>query len=171
MMSVLGIPRSSVRLPAPLATIIPKHRRRAWTQLQKTLGLRLPDLVRPRWVTESVVVAVSLVVAATFFLVVELGMWTALPMWGILGVACLVSFVFYQATESLAVEFRLEFATIGGLAKALLQKNHAAISDEFDRVNADEVWETLRALIVAQLDVPLSDVTKEANFVKNLGLT
>ena len=169
LMLVLEIPRSGVRPPVPLATIISTHRRRFWADLQRTLGLRLPELVRPRWVTRSATaVAVCLVAAAAVFLVAELGISAAVvPIWG---TVCLVSYVVYQTTKPLAVEFRPDFATIGGLTKAVLRKNYAAISDECDRASADEAWETLRAIIVEQLGVRAGDVTREASFVKDLGV-
>ncbi len=165
----LGVPRSGVRPPAPLATIITTRRRRVWVNLRKTLGLRLPELARPRWVTRSAIaVAACLVIPAAVFLVADLGISGGVLR--TLGTICLVSYVLYQGTRPLAVEFRPEFATIAGLTKAVLKKNYAAISDECDRANVDEVWETLRAIIVEQLGVPLSDVTREASFAKDLGI-
>jgi hypothetical protein len=64
--------------------------------------------------------------------------------------------------------FRPAVVTVGGLTKAILQQNHATISDRCWRVNAEEVWDTLQNLIVDQLGVRAEDVTKEASFAKDL---
>jgi hypothetical protein len=83
---------------------------------------------------------------------------------------CVLTYVLDKGTEPLAVEFHPAFADVGGLTKSILRRNYGAISDACQRTSADEVWDTLRALIVEQLGVRLDDVTKEASFVKDLGV-
>ena len=167
LMSVLRIARGDVRLSSALNALIPSHRRQTWAELQRSLGLRLPELMRPLWVT---VLATALGVIATIVAFVILVARSGFPIAvvSILFVAVLVRAILYQATKPLAREFWPEFATVGGLTKAVLRRNYGAISDEAQRANADDVWETLRAVIVDQLGVRPDDVTKEANFVTDL---
>ena len=161
LMSVLGVPRNNIRLSSCLTAIIPTRRRQRWSDLHKAMGLRLPELVRPRWVTAvTIVVGCALVIEAAAMLGIVLAFW----------VMALVIYALYQATKPLAVAFPRECATVGGLTESILRKNYGAISDECQLANAEGVWQTLRALIAEQLGVRLDDVTKESNFVKDLGV-
>ncbi len=61
LMSVLQIPRDSVRVSTELSAIIPRRRRRTWRAIEKATGYRLPLLRRPRWfVTLATLAAVVL---------------------------------------------------------------------------------------------------------------
>lgn len=169
LMSVCGIARRDVQLSLDLSTVIPRRRRRVWSDLQTTLELRLPELKRPVWAKAFAVAAACGLTAATAVLLAG--------RWGIGGaifsvfVIMPIGIAFEWITRPLAVELRPEFSTVGCLAKAILQKNYGVISDEYNRVNADEVWNTLRTMIADQLGVRPEEVTKEANFVKDLGLS
>ena len=90
--------------------------------------------------------------------------------WPNLFLMAAIIFILYQGTKPLAVMFRREFATVGGLTKCILQENFGAISDDCQRANAKEAWNALRAIIVEQLGVRPDDVTKEARFVEDLGV-
>ncbi len=168
LMSVLGVARSDVRVSSDLNAIIPNHRRQAWADLQNVIGLRLPTLMRPKWVTvTATALGGALVVAAGVFTTARMGFATAI--FPILCVAGAISYILCQATKPLVPLFRPAFVTAGGLTKEILQRNYGAISDECLRANAVEVWDILRNLIVEQLGVRPEDVTKEASFVKDLG--
>jgi hypothetical protein len=125
------------------------------------MGLRLPDLVRPRWVTAmATVVGCALSIGITAFLMATVAFF----------VMCAVAYLIYQGTKPLAVAFRPEFATVGGLTKSILRRNYGAISDECQRANAEDVWRTLRTLIAEHLGVHEDNVTKAASFVKDLNV-
>jgi len=170
LMSVFGMARSDVRLSLDLAAIIPTRRRQRWSDLQQAVGLRLPELVRPVWVTATATtIGCVVVVGTTIFLAASLGFPVAVVL-DLLFIIWMVVYVFYHGTKPLAVAFRPEFATVGDLTKSILRRNYGAISDECQRANPEEIWTTLRALIAEQLGVRLDDVTKEANFVKDLNV-
>lgn len=161
LISVLGIGRNDVQLSSCLTAIIPTHRRRRWLELHKAMGLRLPELVRPRWVTAvAIAVGCALVIDAATIIGIVLAFWIIWP----------VAFALYFVTEPLAVVFPRECATVGGLTEAILRKNYGAISDECQRSNAEDVWRTLRDLIAEQLGIRPDDVRKEASFVKDVGV-
>jgi acyl carrier protein len=169
-MTVLGLARKDVHLSSELARVIPSRRRKTWSDLQAAMGLRLPELVRPGWVTAMTTTAgIAIVIAASIFLILATRVRTtggAIAL--IVCIMCAVSYVLYQATRPFAVAFRPEFATVGGLTKSILHHNYGVISDKWQRANAEEVWTTLRTLIVEQLGVRPEDVTKEASFVEDL---
>jgi acyl carrier protein len=165
--SICGLARRDVHPSIETAKVIPAMRRRRWSQLQASMGLRLPALRRPAWVTATAtILGCALVVAAAVFLAAR-GGTTAIVLLG----ACVivaVPWLLYQVTLPLAVVIPTECATVGGLAKAILQKNYGAISDQCQRANAEEAWTALRDLIVKQLGVRPDEVTREASFVKDL---
>jgi hypothetical protein len=152
-----------------LATLIPIHRRKRWSALQEALGLRLPQLVRPLWVTViTTAIGLALIAAACRLLDARLGpgtTWIGFPI-----VICMVPYVLYHLTKPMATSFRQEFATVGGLAKSLLRKNYGALSDQCQRANPAEIWSALCALIGEVLGVRPSQLTAETNFVKDLGV-
>jgi acyl carrier protein len=162
LMSVLGIARSDVRLSSDLNAIIPTRRRQAWSDLHRVMGLRLPELVRPAWVKAAVILG-SCAIGTAIFVFGRAALVTAFL------TTLVAMYVLFQATKPLAVMFHRKFATVGGLTKCILQKNFGAISDSCQRANAEEVWDTLRCVIVEQLGVRPDDVTKEARFVEDFG--
>ncbi len=167
LISVLQIARSEVRLSSDLHVLIPNRRRETWAGLRESMGLRLPELIRPVWVKVLITALGGASTIAAFMLIVDkIGFQTAI--FPIILVVAVVSIVLYLATIPLEVEFGPDFATVGGLTKAILRRNYGAISDECQRANAEEVWNTLRSLIAEQLGVSLEDVTKDVSFVKDL---
>ena len=169
LMSVLGIARNDIRATSDLNAIIPARRRHVWSVLQSAIGLRLPDLVRPGWVKALATAAGCALVFAIF-----VSHWARVEVtgavWSDFLVMVAINYILYQGTKPLAVMFQTEFTTVGGLTKCILQKNYGAISDSCNRANAEEAWNTLRALIAEQLGVRPEDVTKEARFVEDLGV-
>ena len=126
------------------------------------MGLRLPELVRPAWVKAAVILG-SCAIGTAIFVFGRAALVTAFL------TTLVAMYVLFQATKPLAVMFHRKFATVGGLTKCILQKNFGAISDSCQRANAEEVWDTLRCVIVEQLGVRPDDVTKEARFVEDFG--
>ena len=169
LISVLGIAKSDVRLASDMNTIIPARRRPVWSDLQEAIGLRLPELVRPVWV-KGIATAVggALVIAIFEFLGVRVG--RAGVICALLIIPPLIIYLLYLGTKPCAVAFRPEFGTVGGLTKCILRKNYGAISDDCQRANVEEVWNTLRTLVGEQLGVSPNQVTKEARFVEDLGV-
>lgn len=167
LMSVFGLARNDVRPTLDLAAVIPNDRRRRWSDLQESVGLRLPELVRPRWVTAMVtVLGCILIIATAAYLVATMGQGAVMLGFFIMWI---VVYLLYQGTKPLAVVFRPEFATVGGLTKFVLYKNFRAISDEGQRASAEDVWSTLRTLVAEQLGVRADEVTKDSSFVRDLG--
>jgi acyl carrier protein len=167
LMSVLKSSRDDIRLLSALNKLIPTDRRRTWAELQWSLKLRLPDLARPLWVA-ILGTALGIITTVVAFVYLVAGIGVSLAIISAIFVAFVIYGILYLATKPLAREFRPEFATVGGLTKAVLRLNYGAISDEAQRANAGDVWNTLRAIIVEQLGVRPDDVTKEANFVTDL---
>ncbi len=167
LMLVLQVPRNSVRVSTEVSAIIPKHRRRSWRALEKATGFRLPFLRRPGWVvTLGTVTAIGLGVATPALLGLKPfggGVIVALLSMGLL------AYALFWLTEILAYEFPPDVATVGQLAKATLARNYQPIVAESKKSATDaEVWDMLQRIIGEQLGVRIDQLTKEANFVKDL---
>jgi acyl carrier protein len=167
LMLVLQMPRNSVRVSTELSAVIPKQRRRTWRALEKATGFRLPFLRRPRWVvTLGAPAAIGLGIATPALLGLK-------PFGGGVIVAILstgvFAYVLFWLTWLLAYEFPPDVSTVGQLAKATLARNYRPIVAESKKSATDaEVWEILQRIIVEQLGVRIDQLTKEANFVKDI---
>jgi hypothetical protein len=164
--SVLHIPRNDVRVATALENLIPDRRRRSWFDLEKSIHLRLPKLKRPFWVILiATLVTFGLGIAAFFLLFMKLGA-NAVCVAFITTLAA--GFVLIYTTEPLAVLFSSDCATVGQFTKATLALNYGAISDEYQRYRASEVWDSLCSIISEQLGVPRNILKRETHFVKDL---
>jgi hypothetical protein len=170
LMLVLQLPRNAIRVSTELTAIIPKRRRRTWRAIEKATGYRLPFLRRPRWV-------VTLATLATIGLGIVVPALLGLkPFGGGVIVAmvsiCLLAFVFSRLTGVFAYELPPEVTTVGQLAKATLARNYQPILAESKTSASDaEVWDMLRRIIGEQMGFRTEQLTKETNFVKDLGVS
>jgi acyl carrier protein len=157
-------PRTSVD-----ATLPEIGRRSHWTALRHRLNLKLPSLVRPRWLVISLT---TVVIVASI-----LGGLFAFQVWGtnvgaIVGLASLLvcGVLAAQLTEPFARYPGQTFADFRGLSHVVLARNYATLSRKFDSWNPTDVWDALRIIIVEQLGVKPELVTKDALFVSDLGM-
>jgi acyl carrier protein len=170
LMSVLQIPRDSVRVSTELSAIIPKRRRRTWRALEKATGFRFPFLQRPTWfVRLAMLAAVVFGIAVPVLLGIKPFRGGVLSAIGMMGVFALI--FFGRLTECFATEYPPDLSTVGQLAKGILARNYQAIVAESKKSsNEAEVWDILRRIIGEQLGIPPDQLTKEANFVKDLNV-
>jgi hypothetical protein len=64
---------------------------------------------------------------------------------------------------------RRDFGTFGQLAKEILARNYALLAEEAGAWNPHEAWNCLRLLIAFQVGLKIEDVTRNAEFVNDLG--
>ena len=146
-----------------------RGRNQLWKQFSEKLDLRFPGLRRPLWV---------IIVPAWLFVVITTCVWFLLegsvaqkwiePSLPLFFIWLPIYFVFFlYATRSLAVEIPSHCKTIGGLAKSLVTKNFAKVS-EGQFTDAD-VWNTICMIISEQLNVDIEKLQPETKFVPDLG--
>jgi len=167
MMSVLRIPRKEIRVSTELSEIIPARRRRTWKALRRETGLRLPQLRRPVWAT-------TIAALATFGLGIAVPVLLSLSLFGGAILAAIltmfaVGYLFSWLSKPLAFEFLPDCATMGQLTSLTLAHNYRTIIEELNSSASDaEVWETLQVVIAEELGGSPSQLTKEADFSKDL---
>lgn len=163
MMDTWATARSSIRPATALDSLVPQQDRDfAWARLDASLDLRLPPLRRPDWLVHScfgfaVFMAVLVALQLSLFHVV----------FAILSIPFTMAFLaitMQTATTGFATE--LPFATVADLVEAVVPRNFEALNGSRD---PEAVWLALQSIVSEQLGVPLSDVTKEASFVYDLG--
>ena len=158
LMNVLGLTRSQIKPETRLGDLIGREdRRKCWQELVASITdkkTRLPSLVRPKWVT---VLLLVLAVATCLGLVV----FTCFPFALALGTAVLVSIIGVYLTVPLQREFPDRYSQVRDLVQFVTTLDSGTWSKE-------EVFQKVRAITVEQLGVKESQVTLEANFVKDL---
>jgi hypothetical protein len=167
LMSVLRIPRDAVRPATPLSAVIRKRRRRTWRTIEKTSGLRLPMLRRPRWlVAIATLAAFVLGMAASLllgFTPLRGGVAVGLVFTGMFGYALC------RLTEFVASEFPPDVATVADLAKAILARNYRPIAAEAKRPAADaEVRRILQHVFAEPFALPPNLLNVETGSVEYL---
>jgi acyl carrier protein len=161
------LPRRSVAPSTPMDRLLPARRRREhWRDLGYVLGAPLPELeLSPR--TSRLL---SLLNLAVLFSCLTAFRLYSLPFAAGYLVACLYLLrAARRAAASFAVQLPADCATVGGTVKAILRRNYAEPLPGRRNWHPNEVWETLRRVVVDQLDVPPETVTPDADFVHDLG--
>jgi acyl carrier protein len=169
LIACFGVERANIRPGTSLDSVVPvRGRRSAWRSLEGQLELSLPQLVRP-----TVVVAALLVCALTFggavFADAPPSLSTGVSLMAGVVSAIVVGLVSILLTRWLATEPERHFATVGGLAHAVLTINYQEILAAKGSDAVCDVWETLRIIIATELGVSMEQVTYEASFVNDLG--
>lgn len=67
--------------------------------------------------------------------------------------------------------FRRNYGTFGDLAGEILARNYGVLAEQAGAWNPREAWNCLRRIISRQLGVKIERVTRDADFVKDLGLS
>ncbi len=153
-----------------LVDIFPKtNRRKFWSKLQNSIELRFPDLVRPSWVVNlATVMTLALSSGIAFLLMGDSIPEIWFPLIGILG---LFGFGLFLAkiSEPMATEFGSSFDSFRGLSERALALNAGKINSEHGPLGNNDVWVILREIIIDTLAVDYDEITRDANFVKDLG--
>jgi acyl carrier protein len=162
LMQMLRLKRTAIRPQARLADLIPAENRRAtWRNLLHSLTdgkAKWPRLRRPRWATVLVVLAFPAAIAAGL---------TLLAGWSSLGMALCVAMLTAALADRLSAPLRTEFPDGFTQVQHLIKFVSTLETATWSR---DEVFQKIKAIVVEQLGVDESEVTLEAEFVKDLGV-
>lgn len=170
--SLWGIPRPSV-LPSAMtrATLGSHLDRPQWQNLSDATQLRLPPLGRPRWLVRLLLVAT-----------LGAALWTGGWFWWVMGVpfddsasiallvVVLLASTLTWLTRPHITSLPANCHTIGGLAREVGRVNFGRLLERTGRIpDSDQVWETLKTLLVEQLALTPDQVTREARIIEDLG--
>jgi acyl carrier protein len=165
LMSTFSVSRSSIRPASHVAEFLPiATRRHDWDCLGQSLGMRLPNLERPSWLSAmirtSFLSSLVLVLASVVF-----GVYTLL-----LALACFATGILVlKVTRAFQRQFVSDCQTMRGLTLSLLHMNYIKFAELKGSISHVEIWDTLKAIIVGQLGVKPEEVTEDASFVKDFG--
>lgn len=157
----------------------PMSRRRARQRLMNSLGMNLPALNRPRWISTLVIVAAVVLGPVTGLLTLfsVFPSKSTSPNWviGLLcpvfvyGSACLWWFACRALTVPFAVFWPKEICTIGDLSEFVLMKSYGGVARKAKRFSREEVWNILQLIVASTLDLSRFDVQPESRFIEDLG--
>ena len=153
-----------------LIEILPAtDRRRFWRQLSQAKQLKLPNLVRPNWLT--LMGTVFTVASSAFVACMTVRNNNTEVLFPLIGVICLFVFGYLMAwlTEPFATKFDESFNSFRGLTERVLALNRTKFKNEHGPMGRNDVWVVLREIIVDTLGVDHDEITRDANFVKDLG--
>lgn len=163
----VGVARENVQPAGDLALLLPwRHRRGLWHNLQQSLELNLPRLKRPPIVTGILMLAVFLGALCSAIGSVGAGLVTSYIAFGM--VFLLGGMAAYELSRPVAKV--LPCRTVGELTTMIVVGNRAALVEKGIGWTAEDVFTTVRALIVDHFDVPQERVVREARIVADLGL-
>ncbi len=174
LMSTLGIARDRVRLQTSLDDLIPRRRRRtSWDRLRKSLGLNLPDLERPEWMRNVLIVWAwsSILVFAVWGISglldpIHFRSWSIL----MIPLGILIAILPYLATIPCANAVPAECLTVRGISQTLFYRNLTRLA-ELEGVESEPTWQIydkLTMIISEHLGVPLGEILPESRFIEDL---
>jgi acyl carrier protein len=175
--SVMGLyhtPRAAVRVRTRLEDVVPCDDRSVqWKRLGESLGLQLPGLCRPKWLSHVLGWASFALIGAilcTWLVLAKLGAAPPEPLAAAAltslcaGIAAIV--MAYRLTRPLAVHVP-DFLTVGGLVLQLERAERRRLAPQ-TRWSRDQAAHAIRSIVSEQFGVPLEQVTREARFVEDL---
>lgn len=141
-----------------------KDRKRSWKKYKNRLKLKFPNLQRPRWlVNVLIIIYITMSILYIFKQSVSNHPWVlTFILYSI--VFCYVSSIL---TGPFARNIPSECKTLGGFTKTLLAKNTKEIG--LSRFLKSDVWDILCFLTSYQLGIEPETIKPESRFVEDLG--
>ncbi len=167
LMAFPGLSRREIRPKTPLSQIMePSVRRQQWRQFQIESGANLPDLQLSEALNGAIILGVTLPWTLSFVSFAAGEPWVASAL--LLGGAAFLGGC-YALVKPWARSFPASCQTVGDLSQRLMFSRSPA-SETPLRPSEAEVWQRVRLLIADEFSAPLETVTREADFVRDLGV-
>jgi acyl carrier protein len=167
LMDLYALQRRSITPSTRMETLLPSGQRRShWESLGRAMEAQLPSLEHPEWISKlfgSLGLSLLIPCLAAYFVYAF-----SMAVLYSLGSAALV-WATHRAVATFAVQLPAECATVGGTVRAVLRVNDVSRTPTGRKWDPNEVWETLRGVVVEQFGVPPEAVTAETHFVNDLG--
>ena len=161
-----GHSRAEIRLETRLEDIFPrKGRRRKWPLVRGDFTTQQwPDLVRPKWLTRVLLVAVVISAAYAGFSFAALSDGAGLAFIFAIPIGIFAAWM----TRGLAAEFP-GLATIGDLAVSVSCGTNALLSsdEELDRASISRI---VKEIVIEQLGMSALDYGEDKHFVRDFGI-
>jgi hypothetical protein len=154
---VLRIPPDRAQSVTPLDELLPPQgRRKAWSDLQSAMKLRLPPLHRPRWLVAILTALAPAGIAASIWAYVLVPRFNAGELWTAILASILVVVVAVRLTRRCAVYPGREFETVDSLTRVVLTDNFSQLRYECGGAQPEDIWAAL-CVLLARYDVEKPD--------------
>jgi len=165
----LRVDRTDVRRDSKVLGLLLRNTddiQHAWRAAESATGLRFPRLKAPPW---------SALIPIGAFALLWLTPWLVMPtdlrdsFWWIplLAFVAVCAVHFWKVLPGLRT--RLPQSTLGDLVTAISRENTAKLAAETGGFSEGDVWDTVRGLVCEQIGAPAEQVTRDSEFVKDLG--
>lgn len=168
--SKFGLTRSTLKPATLMNTILPKDSRYLhWKSLGTSLGLKLPTLIRPKWMDRTFGMSILIMIVCAVILGIT-GTVHLIVAW-ILGFSAIPLFILeYKLTEKWQIVFPKQIDDLEKLTRMVLQRNFSIISSEVKSWNEKEVYESLVMQLVDQFGIPAEKINLNSRIVPDLGI-
>lgn len=167
LMEIADVSRAAIRPDTPTAPLLPEPNRRAqWKTLSELTGATLPPLERPRVLAKSIGMGGALIGVSSLacvFVSPALAASSALT-----GAVAYVGA--RKWSDRYATLLPAQCATVGDLSHAVIKLNYGINLERGPKRSEAEIWEKLREIMVDELDIEPDEITKDAQFVRDLRL-
>ena len=158
-------PRQSIAPATPIAALLPASKRRqGWKEWSEKAQLNLPALEKPRWVCNVGWLAVAASLALSLIC------WIHAPSFVFFYCVTIFAFCYWicQWSQRHAIQLPANCASVGAITKAAMKLNYG-INAEWEKSDgADEIWDRLKAIVVDEISADPDEVTREADFIRDL---
>ena len=165
-----GIARQDLKLNTDLDTIIPKGKRKAeWQSIQQEFEFKLPELVLPIWLNQSLFYfGIITVLGGLIIALLAINLWGASYNWWFIPVCgftltMLLSQIFRPFKTSIKEKDIKEFV------ETVLTLNYRQISSTLG-TNRQEMEKVMSIIIQDRTGVEFSEIKPEASITNDLGL-
>ena len=164
-----GIPRKKIRPSTKFEDIITdKDLRTEWKKIQKAFELEIPQLVRARWLDNTIALLAAVTILGGFCSPLFGIHW----IWAVIAALCGAGFTWLIVciTEPLAKYLPKDCKDVADLIRGALRLNHSKMSEQVQNWNKVDVWNSMIEILVNDYGVLREKINKEAKFVADLGM-
>ena len=167
-MKRLGI-TARFRPSTKLEDVVPlEGRKEFWHAISQETGLKLPELVRPRWISCS---ALFCTIFLSFATALSIGIYSIVgAIFAFFAALILLNYAITKLTSPYEVEFQASSSSFRGLTENVIWRNSKKIGEIYGPIGPAEIWTILQSIVADVLQVDKQKVTKEARFIEDLGL-
>ena len=162
-----GLEKRKIAPQTAMTEIFPVSTRREWWEkLRAQSGAELPDLKLPIWLSGAIFgswMALYLALGITTFGYSGDRIYAILIALGYLWLA-------FKVTKPLATCFPKVCETVGGVTHLATISRFKASPVAPANASVEEIWLAVQILVADQLSIPIEKVTRDADFVRDLGV-
>lgn len=168
LVEVFHVRRADIRPSVRLSSLVPKEDiRKNWGRLKAELGVKIPDLQRPRWLEDAILYFTLVLALCAFFAfgleAFQLGL--AVIIFSILSAIAL-----YNVTKPLEIHIPGHVDKLSHFTYSVLSQNPSFIEEQRNAWVDKDLFRLVQAIIAEQMDFPIEKVKPQSSLIDDLGI-